>query len=236
MSQSAMPALIRRAEATTGEGADVADRGDLLSFLLAVTDPRKRRGVRHALASLPTVAAAAVLAGARSFTAIGEWAADASSQVLAALGVRRNARTGRYLPPDEATVRRALQKVDPDEVDQVFAAFLAARGRRVSPARPTGTDLVHAVSVDGKTVRGARDHANAEDRAPHLVAAVTHAEGIVLAQRQVDDKSNEITAVRPLLKDLNLAAVVVTADSLCRDRHKLSYVDLLVMPTSAGFA
>jgi DDE_Tnp_1-associated len=169
--------------------------------------------VRHALASLLAVAAAAVLAGARSFTAIGEWASDASPQVLAALGVRRNERVGRYLPPVEATVRRALQKVDPDEVDQVFAAFLAARQWRTTPTRPTDTDLLDAVSVDGKTVRGARDHANVEDRAPHLVAAVTHGDGIVLAQRQVDDKSNEITAVRPLLKDLDLAGVVVTGDA-----------------------
>jgi len=232
MPQSAMPALIRHAEATTGEVADVPDRGDLLSYLSAVTDPRMRRGVRHALASLLTVAAAAVLAGARSFTAIGEWAADASPQVLAVLGVRRNERVGRYLPPDEATVRRALQKVDPDEVDQVFAAFLAARQRRATPAPPIDTDLLDAVSVDGKTVRGARDHANVENRAPHLVAAVTHGEGIVLAQRQVDTKSNEITAVQPLLKDLDLAGVVVTADALHTQRE---FADWLVTTKQAHY-
>jgi len=50
-------------------------------------DPRSRRGMRHTLTSLVLAAVAAVLAGARSFTAIGERAADAPPRVLAALGV-----------------------------------------------------------------------------------------------------------------------------------------------------
>ena len=53
-----------------------------------VPDLRNRRGVRHSLTSLLMAAVAAVLAGAASFTAVGEWVADAPPQVLAALGVR----------------------------------------------------------------------------------------------------------------------------------------------------
>jgi hypothetical protein len=143
MSQSAMPSLVHRAEAHAGDGLDTPGCTDLLSFLSAVTDPRQRRGVRHGMASLLTVAAAAVVAGARSFAAIGEWAADASQEVLAALGIRCNARVGRHLPPDEATLRRALQKVDPDEVDRLFAAFLATRRRAPGAA----TDPVLAENV-----------------------------------------------------------------------------------------
>jgi DDE family transposase len=44
---------------------------DLRRYLSAVTDPRHRRGVRHSLTLILTLAAAAVAAGARSFTAIG---------------------------------------------------------------------------------------------------------------------------------------------------------------------
>jgi predicted transposase YbfD/YdcC len=210
MAQSAMPSLIHHAEAVTGDGIQTSGCADLLSFLSAVTDPRQRRGVRHGMASLVTLAAAAVLAGARSFTAIGEWAADASQEVLAALGIRRNVRVGRRVPPDESTLRRALQKLDPDEVDRLFAAFLAAR----YPGPESNDGAPRAISVDGKTVRGARDHTDPDDRAPHLVSAVTHGEGIVLAQAQVDRKSNEITAVQPLLKDLDLVGLVVTADAM----------------------
>jgi hypothetical protein len=49
----------------------------LAGHLAGVPDPRDPRGVRHTLTSLLLAAVAAVLAGARSFTAIGEWAADA---------------------------------------------------------------------------------------------------------------------------------------------------------------
>jgi len=58
----------------------------LLERLATIPDPRDRRGRRHTLASVLAVSAAAVLAGARSVTAIAEWAADAPWPVLAALG------------------------------------------------------------------------------------------------------------------------------------------------------
>src|SRR5262245_57903905 len=137
MSKSAMSSLIRHAETTTSDGDDLAGGADLLAFLSALSDPRRRRGIRHPIASLLAVAASAVLAGARSFTAIGEWAADASQEVLATLGIRRNVRLGRYVAPDEATLRRALRGVDPDEVDRLVAAFLAAR--QLQPAADDDT-------------------------------------------------------------------------------------------------
>jgi DDE_Tnp_1-associated len=60
-----------------------------------VPDPRSGRGVRHSLTSLLLAALAAVLAGARSFTTVGECVADAPPPVLAALGVRQDPLTRR---------------------------------------------------------------------------------------------------------------------------------------------
>ena len=54
----------------------------LLDLLAQVPDPRKRRGRRHPLAGLLAVGIAAVIAGSRSFAAIGQWAADAGPEVL----------------------------------------------------------------------------------------------------------------------------------------------------------
>lgn len=227
MTESGMPALIRHAQSTTAP----ADAADLLTQLEAVSDPRKPRGVRHRISCLLALATVAVLAGARSFTAIGEWVDDASQEVLAALGVRYCPRTGRHAAPHEATLRRALQAVDPDRLDAVLGAWLGTR--QPTPAitarepQPTAEDprsvaaqpgLAGAVALDGKTVRGARDHADPSDRAPHLVAAVRHNDGVVLAQQQVDEKSNEITAVQPLLRELDLHDVVVTAAALHTQR------------------
>jgi hypothetical protein len=52
----------------------------LLERLALIPYPRDRRGWRHALVSVLALAAAAVLAGARSLTAIAEWAADMPSR------------------------------------------------------------------------------------------------------------------------------------------------------------
>jgi hypothetical protein len=54
----------------------------LVAVLARVTDPRRRRGVRHRLAVILGLAVCAVLAGARSFTAIAEWAGDADQETL----------------------------------------------------------------------------------------------------------------------------------------------------------
>jgi len=72
--------------------------------LARVADPRHRRGVRHRLTGILGLALCAVVAGARSFTAIAEWAADADGQTLHVLGV-----TGAV--PSESTFRRTLQRL-----------------------------------------------------------------------------------------------------------------------------
>jgi len=53
-----------------------------MALLEQVPDPRHRRGVRHRLAAILAVGLAAVIAGSRSFAAIGEWAADLDPTVL----------------------------------------------------------------------------------------------------------------------------------------------------------
>ena len=80
------------------------------------------------------------------------------------------------------------------------------------PAPGTSSDQqLPAVAVDGKTLRGAR---GADGRQVQLFAAMLHGHGMVLAQRKVDHTTNEITQFRPLLDDLDLRGVVVTADAL----------------------
>lgn len=69
-----------------------------------VADPRKPRGVRHGITMILKLGVCAVLAGCRSFTAVGQWAANASEQVLSALEVPA-------LVPCESTFRRVLQRL-----------------------------------------------------------------------------------------------------------------------------
>jgi predicted transposase YbfD/YdcC len=185
----------------------------LLERLAMIPDPRDRRGRRHPLASVLAVSAAAVAAGARSVAAIAEWATDAPGPVLAALGVRCDPLTRRCQVPGEATIRRVLARVDGDAVDAAVGAWLADRLR--PPPRPR-----RVIAVDGKTLRGsARD-----GHQVHLLAALDHHDGAVLAQRQVDGAPGEVPAFQPLLAGLDLAGVVVTADALHTQRDHASFL------------
>jgi DDE_Tnp_1-associated len=122
--------------------------------------------VRHSLTSLLLAAVAAVLAGARSFTAIGEWVAGAPPPVLASLGIRRDPLGGRFVPPDEATIRRVLEAVDAEALDAAVGSWPAGRlGAAVSVRTGPGRRAL-AVNQwwgDGKTARGIR-HASRDGR------------------------------------------------------------------------
>jgi predicted transposase YbfD/YdcC len=197
----------------------------LLEYLARVPDPRDPRGVRHTLTSLLLAAVAAVLAGARSFTAVGEWVADAPPEVLAALGVRFDPLRSRFEPPDEATIRRVLEAVDAAALDAAVGSWLDARVRlrAAGQGREHGRRRRRAVAVDGKAVRGTR-HASSDGQAVHLLAALDQRAGAVLAQGSADGKTNEITAFAPLLEPLDLAGCVITADAMHTQRAHAEFV------------
>src|SRR5215469_9385489 len=113
------------------------ERARLLPVVAAVPDPRARRGVRHRLTAILGLAVCAVLAGARSFTAIAEWAADTDQGTRDALGI-----TG--VVPCESTFRRTLQQLDADALDKVAGAWAQQRTAPLPGAR-------RLIAVDGKT-------------------------------------------------------------------------------------
>ncbi|MGW0579075.1 ISAs1 family transposase [Streptomyces sp. NPDC002920] len=172
----------------------------LARFLSGLPDPRGRRGRRFPLVANVAAASASVLSGARSSTAIAEWIADAPRWVLLALGFAVDPFSRAVTVPHPTTVMRLLKHLDGDALDTVICAFLQARS---APGHR------RAVAVDGKVLRGSR---RAGGKAVWLPAAMDHA-GTVLGQRQIDDKSNETPAFIPLLRDIDLANTVITADA-----------------------
>ena len=184
-----------------------AERARLLPVLAAVPDPRARRGVRHQLAVILSLALCAVLAGARSFTAIAEWAADADQGTRDALGV-----TG--VVPCESTFRRTLQNLDAGALDDAAGAWAQQRTAPAAGAR-------RVIAVDGKTLRGS---GVAGGPGRHLLAALDHAHGVVLGQVDVEAKTNEIPMFATLLDRIDLAGAVVTADAPHAQRAHADYL------------
>jgi predicted transposase YbfD/YdcC len=121
---------------------------------------------------------------------------------------------GCFAVPAEATIRRTLARLDADALASAIGAWLADQ-QPPDPGPAVDVSRRRAVAVDGKTVRGARTQAPDGDGRPvHLLAAMDHQRRAVLAQRQVGGAPEEVGAFAPLLADLNLDGVVVTADAL----------------------
>ena len=195
--------LILAAPAESGtDSADALDTrqpdtvvpAGLLEMLEAVADPRKRRGVRHRLSVVLAIGLAATVAGARSFAAIAQWAAEAPAPVLEQLGAVR--------VPSEPTIRRVLGQVPADTLDAMIGAWMWLRTSMIDGRR--------VIAFDGKTLRAAKDMAG---NRTHLLAGLCQHTGTVLAQIAVGVKTNEIPMLRILLATLDLAAVVITADA-----------------------
>jgi hypothetical protein len=211
---SPIPAALAHLTPTDPRELQDADAPHLLAYLATVPDPRAARGRRHPLVAILGLAAAAVLAGARSIAAIAEWAAEAPQPIRAALGARRDA-PGHFAVPAEATIRRTLSRLDPDALAGAIGAWLTDRDRAAVVAV---AGVRRAVAVDGKTLRGAHPP-DGDGRPVHLLAAMEHATRAVLAQHQVGGAPEEVPGFRPLLAGLDLAEVVVTTDALQTTRR-----------------
>lgn len=172
--------------------------GSLLSCLAQVTDPRKKRGIRHKNLSVLAIAVCAILSGMTGFVAIAQWAGELTQDLLKRLSCRQHPETGEYIPPSEPTIRRLLQSVNADEVDRALNRWLDKQAKD------------GAIAVDGKTLKGA----STDGKKVHLLSAFLQKQKITIGQVQIDKKSNEITAFRPLLEPLDLEGKVVTADAM----------------------
>jgi hypothetical protein len=199
---------LARGDIQVGSGA-VGPSSSLVTRLRGVVDRRKRRGLRHELVVILVLTACATLVvGNDSVTAIRQWAAGASQDVLARLGARRDPLRGRFVVPSERTFRRVLGDLDGAALDLQTCGFAAdiVRGTAAVPVLPATagppereqrraarhevTDpppagLLPAAAVDGKALRGARTAAGGR---VFLVGAISHGTGVVLGQRQVPDK------------------------------------------------
>jgi hypothetical protein len=187
------------------ERLPLAGAGGLFSILATLPDPRHRRGLRYGIQSVLAIAICATLAGAKSFIAIAEWAADQSRETLRKLGSKRGK------APSERTFRRTLDGIDADEVDRRTGQWVLGVLK----------NLGQALAVDGKTLRGSGDD---EQKPVHLLSAIVHDSGVVVAQTNVGEKTNEIPCVKPLLADIDIEGMAVTADALLTQKSIAVYI------------
>jgi DDE_Tnp_1-associated/Transposase DDE domain len=106
--------------------------------------------------------------------------------------------------PSHDTFGRVFAALDAEQFQQHFIDWVQAIWPR---------EAGEVVTVDGKTLRGSHDRTNGKE-AIHLVSVWAQQSRLVLAQRAVDTKSNEITAIPAILKLLDLKGCTVTIDAM----------------------
>jgi predicted transposase YbfD/YdcC len=233
---SVLVSMLEQGLAAEGELDGPGAARDLLAHFLCIPDSRQVAWVEHPLAVVMALAAGAVVAGIRSFTAIAGWVEDAPSDLLSWLYVRCEYAVP-LGPPSKTTLWRLVTGVDADALDLTIGAWLLARATAqhetdpvpdpvADPADGPGTAdpaVVQLVplAVDGKVARGAKDEDGKQVR---LLAAMLHDRRLVLNQVAVGAKTNEIPMLQPLLDPLDITDYVITADSLHTQRKTASYL------------
>lgn len=188
---------------------------DLLEVLGGVSDGRSDQGRDHPVAVVLALAAAAVVAGMRGYTAITGWVRDVPVAVLADLYIRAGAPPAG--PPSKTTIWRVLTDTDAEAFDAAIGRWLTSlAGFSTPPATGGGGEPCGFVQVrlDGKTIRGAKD---AQGNQVHLLAALVGpdaATSVVAAQAEVGAKTNEVPMAAEVLGQIDLSGKIVTADAL----------------------
>ena len=97
---------------------------ELHKLILRLPDFRAAACKRHQLATILSITICATLCGARSFLAVAEWAARCSQSMLRRFRARYDEEAKRFIPPSEPTIRRVLQNIDGQAVDNALTNWL----------------------------------------------------------------------------------------------------------------
>jgi predicted transposase YbfD/YdcC len=177
----------------------------LLAVLAEIPDGRNARGKRHPLDAILALACVAVLCGSRSYRAVAQWARIYPAELVRALGFTQPT------PPCAATRCTVLRQLDRADVE----AKLSAWAEEVLASLPPAPDEDEALALDGKSLRGSQQQGALQG---HLLSALSHRRGLTRGQQAVDDKTNEIAAVVPLLRSLVREGRIFTMDARLTQR------------------
>ena len=172
----------------------------VMDFFSDVPDPRVDRTKRHPLINIITIAICAVLSGADTWTEIEAFGHAKKAWLEGFLDMKAGV-------PSHDTFGRVFGQIDAEAFQAAFADWTKV----VSGA------IKGVIAIDGKTLRHSYDRSGGKG-AIVMVSAWAEENHLVLGQRKVSEKSNEITAIPVLLKMLALADCIVSIDAMGTQR------------------
>jgi predicted transposase YbfD/YdcC len=189
------------------------DPDSLYSAFEQVTDGRKKKGKRYPLPLLLTLLLLGKLAGESTINGIVDWVKERQAWLRAQLDWPK-----RF--PTNSTYSEALARCDAEQIVTVVAQVLlkarAVEQRESEPDRgeaPPEEALTH-VAMDGKTLRGTLRHEREGQPSVHLLSLYECQSGIVLTQRAVQSKENEISAAGALVHPALVKGRIVSTDAM----------------------
>jgi len=177
-----------------------------------VSDGRKARGKQYPLALLLTLLTLAKLAGETSISGVVDWTRKRADALRKQLGWSRGF-------PTNSTYTYALARANAEQIVQVSAqVILKAQARERCGDEPSRLQSqaqpLSQVAMDGKTLRGTLGHEDASQPPVHLLSLYECQSGIVLAQRSVGSKENEISAAGALVHPALVKGRLISADAM----------------------
>jgi len=161
-----------------------------------VRDPRQFGKVDHPLINIIFITICAVLCGADSWVAIAEFGNAQKEWLSQYINLEKGI-------PSHDTFGKTFAMIDREQFSKGFFSWIQA----------VCTLVEGVMAIDGKQLKRSHDK-HVGKKAIHMVSAWGEANGLVLGQQKVDEKSNEITAIPLLLAALDLAGCIVTIDAM----------------------
>lgn len=197
---------------------DLAEKSNVLSLyetLQGLPDWRRRQGKRYELALLVCLLVLAKLAGQKTLSGATEWIRHREEQIAAHFGLKRTKM------PCQMTYCRMLARLDGKLLDELLSAFFTRWeaqqrcGSEPSRLQTSQGSLDHRqLAIDGKTIRATSTQAHPV----HLLSCYDVTTGTVLWQCNVQEKHNEISALKPLLTPSLVKGRIVTMDAMHTQR------------------
>jgi len=172
------------------------DLRDLERIFAQVEDPRMERTRLHRLRDIIIIAICGVICGAEGWVDIEEFGKAKEAWFTELLKLPNGI-------PSHDTFGRVFAHLDPKQFEASFFQWVQGISQTVKGV----------IAIDGKTLRRSHDQA-AGKKALHMVSAWAVENRLVLAQIATEEKSNEITAIPVLLRQLALAGCLVTIDAM----------------------
>lgn len=200
-----------------GNGQELSKEqtSSLYEICKQIEDKRAARGKHYEIAGLLMVLILAKLAGMKSLLGASDWVRDQGERL----------RTGLQLSwkkmPCANTYKYALTRLESQKVNEQFQYWLVrmeAQSRCGSePSRLAGgsSDRGQHLAIDGKALRGTGKQAYGGDKPQKHVLHIYEVEtGIVLHQCPIEEKQNEVSALKPLLKEVVCKGRILTTDAI----------------------